>query len=424
MPTKPTPIVSVESLEKWFTVGRSLLDIIRRKPAGRIHAVDGVSLHLLPNEVLGIVGESGSGKSTLARCLVALYRPDRGRIVFDGVDVTEATGQSRRDLHGRMQMIYQDPYTSLNPQMSIGAAIGEAGRVHGRAGEDFMHELFDVVGLPRSMAGRRPRALSGGQRQRAAIARALAVQPEVLIADEAVSALDVSIQAQILNLFSQLSDDLGLAMIFIAHDLAVVSHVADRVAIMYLGRIVEEGPLDAVFGTPKHPYTRALLDAHPDPYALGRGRRDRRNFGGYPFASRHPLRMPIPDPLSLCHRPLRGGRSCSLDRWRAASSRMSRAAVRTPRLGLGEGGLQAGGVLLALRLDHQRHERPHHDERSRGGHVQIHGDTRATVREVAEPVRATHRPRSVLGRHTQVIDTSVSRSVIPKSTSWPRLVCR
>ncbi len=263
------PILVVEALEKWFAVPRSPIDVIRRSPRERVHAVDGVSLQLLPNEVLGIVGESGSGKSTLARCLVALYRPDRGSIHFDGVDVTEAAGQSRRELHGRMQMIYQDPFTSLNPQMSIGAAIEEAGRVHGREGDDFVGDLLDVVGLPRSFTGRRPRALSGGQRQRAAIARALAVQPEVLIADEAVSALDVSIQAQILNLFSQLSDDLGLAMIFIAHDLAVVSHVADRVAIMYLGRIVEEGPVDAVFKTPRHPYTRALLDAHPDPYALG-----------------------------------------------------------------------------------------------------------------------------------------------------------
>ena len=263
------PILVVEALEKWFAAGRSPLDVIRRRPPERVHAVDGVSLHLLPNEVLGIVGESGSGKSTLARCLVALYRPNGGSIVFDGVDVTEAAGQARRDLHGRMQMIYQDPFTSLNPQMSIGTAIGEAGRVHGRTGDDFVYELLDLVGLPRSFAGRRPRALSGGQRQRAAIARALAVQPEVLIADEAVSALDVSIQAQILNLFAELSDDLGLAMIFIAHDLAVVSHVADRVAIMYLGRIVEEGPVDAVFRSPRHPYTRALLDAHPDPYTLG-----------------------------------------------------------------------------------------------------------------------------------------------------------
>ena len=263
------PILAVEGLEKWFAVGRSLLAVLRRRPPERVLAVDGVSVHLLPNEVLGIVGESGSGKSTLARCLVALYRPDGGRIVFDGVDVTEARGQQRRDLHGRMQMIYQDPFTSLNPQMSIGAAVEEAGKVHGRAGEDFVGDLLELVGLPRSFAARRPRALSGGQRQRAAIARALAVQPEVLIADEAVSALDVSIQAQILNLFARLSDELGLAMIFIAHDLAVVSHVADRVAIMYLGRIVEEGPVDAVFRTPRHPYTRALLDAHPDPYALG-----------------------------------------------------------------------------------------------------------------------------------------------------------
>ena len=281
------PILVVEALERWFSGGRSLLDIIRRRPPERVHAVDGVSLRLLPNEVLGIVGESGSGKSTLARCLVALHRPSRGSIVFDGVDVTEATGRTRRGLHGRMQMIYQDPFTSLNPQMSIGAAIEEAGRVHGRTGEDFVPELLDLVGLPRSFAGRRPRALSGGQRQRAAIARALAVQPEVLIADEAVSALDVSIQAQILNLFARLSDDLGLAMIFIAHDLAVVSHVADRVAIMYLGRIVEEGPVGAVFRTPRHPYTRALLDAHPDPYTLGAA------------AETAPISGDIPSPLDI-----------------------------------------------------------------------------------------------------------------------------
>ena len=283
----PGPILVVEEIEKWFTVARSLRSIIGRKPAERIHAVDGVSLHLLPNEVLGIVGESGSGKSTLARCLVALYRPDRGRIAFDGVDVAEAKGQSRRDLHGRMQMIFQDPFTSLNPQMSIGAAIGEAGKVHGRTGDEFVGDILDIVGLSRSMAVRRPRALSGGQRQRAAIARALAVQPEVLIADEAVSALDVSIQAQILNLFAQLSDDLGLAMIFIAHDLAVVSHVADRVAIMYLGRIVEEGPVEAVFRSPRHPYTRALLDAHPDPYALGAA------------AETAPISGDIPSPLDI-----------------------------------------------------------------------------------------------------------------------------
>lgn len=266
------PILTVDALEKWFDLGRSLSDIILRRAPQRVTAVDGVSLELLPNEVLGIVGESGSGKSTLARCLVALYRPDAGKIVFDGHDVGSAKGHLRRDLHRRMQMVFQDPFTSLNPQMTIGAAILEAAKVHDRldgSEDEFVGSLLELVGLSRTLTTRRPNALSGGQRQRAAIARALAVEPDVLIADEAVSALDVSIQAQILNLFSDLSDRLGLAMIFIAHDLAVVSHISHRVAIMYLGRIVEEGPVDTVFRSPRHPYTKALLEAHPDPYALG-----------------------------------------------------------------------------------------------------------------------------------------------------------
>ena len=269
----PAPILEVDDLHKWFNMGRGLKDILLRRDPPRVTAVDGVSLSLLPNEVLGIVGESGSGKSTLARCLVSLYRPDQGSILFDGQDVTKARGQERQVLHRRMQMVFQDPYTSLNPRMTIGAAILEAGKVHHRveegADEEFVGGLLDLVGLSRSYADRRPSALSGGQRQRAAIARALAVSPDVLIADEAVSALDVSIQAQVLNLFADLSERLGLALIFIAHDLAVVSHISDRVAIMYLGRIVEEGPVAAVFRHPEHPYTKALLDAHPDPYSLG-----------------------------------------------------------------------------------------------------------------------------------------------------------
>jgi oligopeptide/dipeptide ABC transporter ATP-binding protein len=266
----PDPVLTVTSLKKRFPVDRSLADIARRRSRRSVVAVDDVSLQLLPNEVLGIVGESGCGKSTLARCLVALYEPDGGRIEFDGRDVTRPRGEVARDLHRRVQMVFQDPFTSLNPHMTIGAAILEAGKVHGRVDggeEEFTARLLELVGLSPSFAGRRPRALSGGQRQRAAIARALAVGPEVLIADEAVSALDVSIQAQILNLFTDLGSRLGLGMIFISHDLAVVSHVADRVAIMYLGRIVEEGPVQTVFRSPQHPYTRALLDAHPDPFS-------------------------------------------------------------------------------------------------------------------------------------------------------------
>jgi oligopeptide/dipeptide ABC transporter ATP-binding protein len=283
------PILSVRNLVKWFDLDRSLVAAARRRTAERVTAVDGVSLDLMPNEVLGIVGESGSGKSTLARCLVSLYRPDGGQVLFDGRDMTNAGPRELRSLHRRMQMVFQDPFTSLNPRKSIGGAILEAGLVHGRVGSDkegFVANLLSIVGLPSALAGRLPRALSGGQRQRAAIARALAVEPEVLIADEAVSALDLSIQAQILNLFADLKDRLGLAMVFIAHDLAVVSNVSDRVAIMYLGRIVEEGPVRVVFGDPQHPYTKALVAAHPDP--MIRRRRDEA-----------PIRGDVPSPFEI-----------------------------------------------------------------------------------------------------------------------------
>ncbi len=275
------PILSVRNLVKWFDLDRSLVAAARGKTVDRVTAVDGVSFDLMPNEVLGIVGESGSGKSTLARCLVSLYRPNSGQVFFDGQDMTDADRSQLSALHRRMQMVFQDPFTSLNPRITIGGAILEAGLVHGRVGPDregFVANLLSTVGLPRALAGRLPRALSGGQRQRAAIARALAVEPEVLIADEAVSALDLSIQAQILNLFADLKDRLGLAMVFIAHDLAVVSNVSDRVAIMYLGRIVEEGPVRAVFGSPQHPYTRALVAAHPDP--MVRRRRGEASISG------------------------------------------------------------------------------------------------------------------------------------------------
>jgi oligopeptide/dipeptide ABC transporter ATP-binding protein len=285
------PLLVVDRLVKRFPVGRRVGDVLRRREAPSLVAVDGVSFELRRNEVLGIVGESGCGKSTLARCVVSLYQPDEGRILLDGRDVSRPGRAEARELHRRVQMVFQDPFTSLNPLMSIGAAIIEAGKVHGRIdGDDaaFARRYLDLVGLAASMADRRPRALSGGQRQRAAIARALAVAPDVLIADEAVSALDVSIQAQILNLFAKLSDELGLAMVFISHDLAVVSHVADRVAIMYLGRIVEEGPVASVFRAPRHPYTRALLASHPDPFAL------RRTIDVAPIAGDVPSPIAIP----------------------------------------------------------------------------------------------------------------------------------
>lgn len=261
-------ILAVNGLSKSFAGRRSLLDMLHGAPAPRLVALDDVSLSLGRNEVLGIVGESGSGKSTIARCIIRLERPDRGTISFDGQDVWHAEAAGLRQIRKDMQLIYQDPYGSLNPRMSIARAVSEPALVHGLIDRDgvkpLVGDLLERVGLPPSVAELSPRALSGGQRQRVAIARALALKPRVIIADEAVSALDASIQAQILNLFSDLVRDLGLSMIFISHQLSVIAHLADRVAVMYLGRIVETGRTADVFSHPRHPYTEALLKAHPD----------------------------------------------------------------------------------------------------------------------------------------------------------------
>ncbi len=282
-------ILVVDDLRKSFPVPRSVRGVVTRSEARSVTAVDGVSLTVSRGSVLGVIGESGCGKTTLARCIVRLLEPDSGSIRLDGEELTKLSRSELRRARGRIQMVFQDPYTSLNPRMSIGDAIAEAVKVHGTAGERganaFVSELLELVGLSSQLATRRPRELSGGQRQRVAIARALAVRPEVLIADEAVSALDVSIQAQVLNLLRQLTDDLGLATIFIGHQLAVIAHVADDVAIMYLGSIVEQGPTTAVFDSPQHPYTAALLAAHPEP--------------GAPRASRAAVAGDVPSPLDI-----------------------------------------------------------------------------------------------------------------------------
>jgi oligopeptide/dipeptide ABC transporter ATP-binding protein len=239
-------------------------------------AVDDVSLTLGRGEAVGLVGESGCGKTTLARCIVRLVTPDSGRIIFDGREMSNAAGRDLRVLRRRIQMIYQDPYSSLNPRLSVFECIQEAGKAHGRIArgeaDSFVRQQLDLVGLPSTVSPKRPRELSGGQRQRVAIARALAVKPEALIADEAVSALDVSVQAQILNLFDELKRELGLSVLFIAHQLSVVAHLCDRVNVMYLGQIVEAGTTENVFRSPKHPYTIALLRAHPDISAPRRAR--------------------------------------------------------------------------------------------------------------------------------------------------------
>jgi len=267
------PLLAVSDVRKTFPVRRPFWERTRR-PAPRAIAVDGVTLEVARGERLGLVGESGSGKTTLARAILRLIEPDSGSIRFDGRELVGAGRAEVQAVRRRMQMVFQDPYSSLNPRLKVGAAIAEPARVHGVVtgpeADAHVERMLDLVGLPASAAERYPRQLSGGQRQRVAIARALAVEPEFLIADEPVSALDVSIQAQILNLLDDLLDRLGLGMIFIAHQLSVVRHVADRVAIMYLGRVVEIGPTDAVFEDPQHPYTKALLAAAPvpDPHAV------------------------------------------------------------------------------------------------------------------------------------------------------------
>jgi oligopeptide transport system ATP-binding protein len=263
-------------------------DLVRAYPVGsllsraRVSAVDGVSLELRRGEVLGIVGESGCGKSTLARMLVGLERPDSGRLFYRGQDVTAGRRADRHLLRDGVQMIFQDPYASLDPRMAVLdiiaeplAATGSGTRASRR---DRVAELLGLVGLDTDMMSRFPHQFSGGQRQRIGIARALALDPDVLICDEPVSSLDVSVQAQVINLLADLQRRLGVAIVFIAHDLSVVQHVADRVAVMYLGRIAEIGDTAAIYGEPSHPYTQALLSAVPAADRSARGRLARRRI--------------------------------------------------------------------------------------------------------------------------------------------------
>jgi oligopeptide/dipeptide ABC transporter ATP-binding protein len=258
-------LVEVEHLKIWFPIKSGL---VLDRHVGDVRAVDDVSFSVARGETLGLVGESGCGKSTVGRALLRLYKPTAGRIVFDGKDITTLGDGELRPLRRRMQMIFQDPFASLNPRHSIGRLIGEPLRVHGlatgRQSRTRVQELLEIVGLPSDAYGRYPHEFSGGQRQRIGIARALAARPKIIVADEPVSALDVSIQAQVMNLLENLRKELGIAFVFIAHDLGVVRHFCDRVAVMYLGRVVEEGARDALYQAPQHPYTQALLSAVPD----------------------------------------------------------------------------------------------------------------------------------------------------------------
>jgi oligopeptide transport system ATP-binding protein len=261
-----TPLLQVRDLVKRFPVRSGLL----RRVTAQVHAVDGVSFDLAAGQTLGVVGESGCGKSTMGRCLLRLIEPTAGQVVFDGTDVTAADGASLRALSRQLQIIFQDPFASLNPRMTVGAIVGEGLVIHGlvkHRGEaaDRVAELLTMVGLSKDHMRRYPHEFSGGQRQRIGIARALAVQPRLIVCDEAVSALDVSIQAQVINLLQDLQEQLGLTYVFIAHDLSVVEHASNRVAVMYLGRIVEMADARDLYARPRHPYTESLLSAVPVP---------------------------------------------------------------------------------------------------------------------------------------------------------------
>ncbi|WAJ31596.1 ABC transporter ATP-binding protein [Antarcticirhabdus aurantiaca] len=263
---EPRPLVRASGLTKRFVTGGSWFPSRRRV----LTAVDDVSFAVMPGETLGLVGESGCGKSTLGRCLTRLHDLSGGRLEFDGRDIGALPMRQMRPLRAELQMVFQDPYASLNPRRRIGDLLAEPLRVHRLAAsseiEGRVAELLASVELPADFSRRYPHELSGGQRQRIGIARALALRPKLIVADEPVSALDVSVQAQIVNLFCDLRDRFNLTYVFIAHDLAVVRQISTRVAVMYLGAIVEIGDVDAIFEAPRHPYTAALLDAIPEPH--------------------------------------------------------------------------------------------------------------------------------------------------------------
>ena len=305
------------------------------EPHRILRAVDGVDFDVFPGETVGLVGESGCGKSTLARVVMRLTEPTEGSIVFDGQDISHMSQSEIRPLRRRMQMIFQDPYASLNPRMTVGEILSGPLRLHGLVpaggARERVRELLDLVGLPPTAAARFPHEFSGGQRQRISIARALAVEPAFIIGDEPISALDVNIQAQIINLMIGLQERLGLTYLFIAHDLAVVRHISDRIVVLYLGRVVETAPSSELFARPLHPYTNSLISAVPDPHPE-HGRATHRIAGRGAERDQPTLRLPLPNALSR--------RRGTLRRGHAGSGRSgTRAFRRVPFPRFGDDGL-------------------------------------------------------------------------------------
>ncbi|MEN9261517.1 MAG: ABC transporter ATP-binding protein [Thermostichus sp. HHBFW_bins_43] len=268
-PVSPSPqatLLRIENLKMHFPILRGLF---LQRQVGSVKAVDGVSFEVRRGETLGLVGESGCGKSTTGRAILQLYRPTAGHVYFEDTDLTQLENEDLRRMRRRMQMVFQDPYASLNPRQTVGAIVGEPMTVFnvakGKAQQERVKELLDVVGLNPSFINRYPHEFSGGQRQRIVIARALALNPDFIVCDEPISALDVSIQAQVVNLLESLQEQFGLTYLFIAHDLSVVRHISNRVAVMYLGKVVELADRDEIYQNPLHPYTQALLSAVPIP---------------------------------------------------------------------------------------------------------------------------------------------------------------
>ncbi|MBB5936734.1 ABC transporter ATP-binding protein [Streptomyces zagrosensis] len=284
------PILEARALVKHYPLTQGV--VIKRR-IGAVKAVDGVSFDLAAGETLGIVGESGCGKSTVAKLLVHLERPTRGQILYRGEDISHLSGRALKAVRRNIQMVFQDPYTSLNPRMTVGDIIGEPYDIHPEVAPKGdrrrkVRDLLDVVGLNPEYINRYPHQFSGGQRQRIGIARGLALRPEIIVADEPVSALDVSVQAQVINLLENLQQEFNLSYIFIAHDLSVVRHISDRVAVMYLGRLVEIGTETEIYDHPTHPYTQALLSAVPVPNPEAREHRTRILLSGDVPSPAHP----------------------------------------------------------------------------------------------------------------------------------------